>query len=128
MRAGFGLRLKGELNFVGGRAKVKQKQLEYYKVSTLKEYAEDGLNLDLQDAYSNAKQSKVDLQNMEQAYKLARQVVFLSKTNYDVGVGEKNAYGEALQAYLLMKGRYLEAVFNYNNAVANLMSKIGYEY
>ncbi|MBF0492484.1 MAG: TolC family protein [Deltaproteobacteria bacterium] len=127
-RAGVGIRIKGDLNFTEARAKIKQKQLEYYKVSALKDYAEDGLNLDMQDAYSNAKQSKIDLENMEQAYRLARQVVFLSKTNNDIGVGDKNAYGEALQSYLLMKGRYFEAIFNYNNAVATLMSKIGYQY
>ncbi len=127
-RAGFGFRVKGDLNFVAARAKIKQKQLEYYKVSTLKDYAEEGLNLDIQDVYSNAKQSKADLDNMEQAYRLARQVVFLSKTNNDIGVGDKSAYGDALQSYLLMKGRYLESVFNYNNAVATLMSKMGYQY
>ncbi len=126
-RAGVGLRVKGELNWNQASARIKQKEVEYYKMSATKDYAEKGLDLDLRDAYLTVKQSKKDLEDSDKAYRLARQLVFLTKTNYDVGVGDKKDYADALQAYLLMKGRYYESVFNYNVAVASLISKVGYQ-
>jgi outer membrane protein TolC len=127
-RAGVGLRLKGELNPRQALARVHQKQAQYYKMSLTKDHAEEGLDLDMEDTYLTVKQSKTDLENADKAWRLSRQLVFLTKTNYDVGVGDKKDYGDALQAYLLMKGRYYESVFNYNVAVATLISKIGYQY
>ncbi len=127
-RAGLGIRLKGEFNWTQTNATIHQKEAEYYKMSVSKDYAEEGLDLDLRDTYLTVKQTKIDLQNAEKAYRLARQIVFLTKTNYDVGVGEKKDYGDSLQSYLVMKGRYFESVFNYNVAVATLVSKVGYEY
>ncbi|MFO1519304.1 MAG: TolC family protein [bacterium] len=127
-RAAVGLRLSGELNIREARARIRQKQAEYYKMSVMKDYAEEGLDLDVRDAYLSVKQTKTDEENAEKALRLARQLVFLTKTNYDVGVGDKKDYGDSLQSYLLMKARYYEAVFNYNVAVASLISKVGYQY
>ncbi|MBL7685738.1 MAG: TolC family protein [Deltaproteobacteria bacterium] len=127
-RAGFGLRLKGEINFMEARAKIRQKQAQFYKMSITKEHAEEGLDLEIRDAYLSVKQSQTDQENSEKALRLARQLVFLTKTNYDVGVGEKKDYADSLQSYLLMKARYYESVFNYNVAVATLISKVGYQY
>ncbi len=127
-RAGVGIRLSGEFNLKQGKARIRQKQASYYKMSATKDLAEEGLDLDLRESYLTVQQSKIDLENAEKAQRLARQVVFLTKTNNDVGVGDTKDYGEALQGYLLMKGRYHEAVFNFNTAVATLMSKAGYQY
>ncbi len=127
-RAGVGLRLTGDLNLKEGYGKIKEKEAEYYKMNVLKDTAEEGLDLEIRDAYLTVRQALQDSENADKAQRLARQLIFLTKTNYDVGVGNKQDYAEALQSYLLMKGRYFEAVFNYNVAVASLMSKIGYQY
>ncbi len=126
-RAGAGIRLSGTLNWKETNSKIHQKEAEYYKMSVTKDYAEQGLTLDLKDSYLTVKQSKNDLDNAESAYRLSRQLVFLTKSNFEVGVGNKNDYADSLQAFLLMKGRYYEAVFNYNVAVATLISKLGYQ-
>jgi hypothetical protein len=63
--------------------------------------------------------------NSYRAMKLARQFVFLTKTNLDIGVGDKKEYSDSLQAYLVARGRYLESIFNYNLAVATLKQKVG---
>jgi outer membrane protein len=126
-RAGVGIRLKGEFNWRQATARIHEKEAEYYKVSLTKDYAEEGLNLDVRDAYLSVKETKADLENFEKAYRLARQLVFLTKSNYDVGVGDKKDYGDSLQGFLLTKGRYYEAIFNYNVAVATLINKVGYQ-
>lgn len=126
-RAGVGIQVKGELNFIQAANRIKQKEAQYYKMSVTKDYAEQGLDLDLKDSYLTVRQNKKDLEESDKAYRLARQLVFLTKTNYDVGVGDKKDYADALQAYLLMKGRYYESIFNYNVSVATLVSKVGYQ-
>jgi len=65
------------------------------------------------------------MENGYRAMKLARQFVFLTKTNIDIGVGDKKDYSDALQAYLVSRGRYLESVYNYNIAVAVLEQRSG---
>lgn len=126
-RAGVGLQIKGELNWIQATSRIKQKEAQYYKMSVTKDYAEKALDLELRDSYLTVKQNKKDLEESDKAYRLARQLVFLTKTNYDVGVGDKKDYADALQAYLLMKGRYYEAIFNYNVSVATLISRVGYQ-
>ncbi len=126
-RAGVGVQIKGELNWIQASNRIKQKEAQYYKMSVTKDYAEQGLELDLRDTYLTVRQNKRDLEESDKAYRLARQLVFLTKTNMDVGVGDKKDYADALQAYLLMKGRYYESVFNYNVSVATLVSKVGYQ-
>lgn len=124
-RVGFGLRIKGEININSYRAKVKQAQAEYLKNSMNRLAAQDGLALDLKETYLNVLQGKRDMENAEQAMRVARQYVFLTKTNADIGVGEKKEYADALQAYLVSRGRYLESMFDYNIAVATLQTKVG---
>jgi outer membrane protein len=124
-QVGFGLRVKGDLNIKGYIAKVHQAEADYFKTSLEKHTGDEGLELDLKEAYLNVIQSKQGLKDADSAKKLARQFVFLTKTNMDIGVGDKKDYSDALQAYLVSRGRYLEAVFDYNTAVATLEQKAG---
>jgi outer membrane protein TolC len=124
-RVGVGLRIKGEFNGKEYRAKVRQTEAQYFKTAMQKSAAEEGLELDLRETYSSVKLNGENLENNRKAMKTARQFVFLTKSNLDIGIGEKDDYADALQAYLVSRGRYLEAIFNYNIAVATLESKIG---
>ncbi|HEX5033875.1 MAG TPA: TolC family protein, partial [bacterium] len=124
-RVGFGLRIKGDINVNQYLAKTRAAQAEYFKNALNKEIADEGLELELKDAYLSVLQSKEAMENGYRAMKLARQFVFLTKTNIDIGVGDKKDYSDALQAYLVSRGRYLESVYNYNIAVAVLEQRSG---
>ncbi|MCC6274044.1 MAG: TolC family protein, partial [Deltaproteobacteria bacterium] len=124
-RVGFGLRIKGEINIKSYLAKTRAAQAEYFKNSLNKSIADEGLELDLKESYLGVLQTREAMENGYRAMKLARQYVFLTKTNVDIGVGDKKDYSDALQAYLVSRGRYLESVFNYNVAVATLELKSG---
>ena len=52
-------------------------------------------------------------------------MLFLAKSNLDLGIGEQNDYVEALKMVLVTRGQELEAVVNFNLAVAKLDEKIG---
>ncbi|MCB1214276.1 MAG: TolC family protein [Deltaproteobacteria bacterium] len=124
-RAGAGLRIKGNLNFNRSYAKIKQAEADYLKVALQQSVALEGLDLELKKAYLNVKHREKSLENQKEAMKTARQYVFLTKSNLDIGLGDKKVYSEALQAYLLTRGRYFEAILNYNMAVAELEEKSG---
>ncbi len=124
-RFGFGLRIDGDFNFRRHFAKVRQTEAEYFKTAFSKQAADEGLELDIRDAYLTVQQNKKNMENSDEAMKTARQYVFLTKTNTDIGLGDKKDYSDALQAYLLSRGRFFEAIYNYNIAVATLEQKAG---
>ena len=124
-RVGAGLRMDGKFHNKTYQAKTKEKQAEYFKVAMEKSVGEEGLELDLREAYLDVQQNGVNFKNAREAMQTARQFVFLTKSNMDVGLGDKKDYSDALQAYLLSQGRYLEAIMKFNLAVATLEQKIG---
>lgn len=125
-RAGIFLRLQGRLDVHSLFAKMDRTENEFYKASLERDMAKDGLALEVKEAFLRVKQSAEQVKRADETKKLARQMVFLSKSNLDLGIGEKSEYVDALQTTLLSRSQYLEAVFNYNAAVSQLDEKIGY--
>jgi outer membrane protein len=124
-RFGAGLRMDGKFHGKSYQAKTKEKQAEYFKVAMEKSVGEEGLELDLREAYVDVQQNSENMVNAHEAMQTARQFVFLTKSNMDVGLGDKKDYSDALQAYLLSQARYLEAIMKFNLAVGTLEQKVG---
>jgi len=124
-RAGVGLELKGQFDFHGSHAKIKRLGSEYNKVLAESALAKRGIGLEVEEAYREAKKLKENVARAEERQKMARQMMFLSKTNLDIGVGEEQPYTDALQLVLLTRGEYYKAVFDYNIALARLDEKMG---
>lgn len=124
-RAGIGMELSSDLDF----RKIKSK-VEMAKAAHLKSVADQKSNsrlleIDMKNAYLELEQKRNLLWRSEQEERSARQVVFLTKSNFDIGLGEKKDYLEALQSYLLVQAAVLENVYNFNVAVATVKSKVG---
>lgn len=124
-RAGIGLQLKGQLDLHTGLSKVRQAKSELYKVEVQKELAQDGVDLDVKDAFLDVRNTKLDMERAEEAGKLSRQLLFLTQSNYDIGLAEPKDLIEALSGFLQTRGQYFESVFNFNVAVAKLAQKTG---
>jgi outer membrane protein TolC len=124
-KAGVGLQLEGTFDWVGSRAKIHQAESEYYKVLLQKKTAVEGIELELREAYLDATNKHRLMDRSKEAQEISQQVVFLTKSNLDIGIGEKKDYTDALQSYLLFQGRYYEAVYNYNMAVVRLKQLSG---
>lgn len=124
-RAGVGFELSGTLDFRQAKSKIALAEAEYLKTVAQKRAAFGGLELDLKKSYLELHQYQFLLSRAEQDKKAAREIVFLTKSNLDLGVGEAKDYLDALQSYLVFEGRVLEAIFNYNAAVATVKAKIG---
>lgn len=124
-RAGIGLELSGKLDFRQTKSKVAQAKAEYLKTISQKRAANRALELDMKKTFLDLKQYQFLLSRAEGDKRAARQIVFLTKSNLDIGLGEKKDYLDALQSYLVFQGRAYEAIFNYNTAVATLRVKMG---
>lgn len=124
-RAGVGLQISGRLDFHGASGRIKKAKAEYFKAAYEKLIAEKGLKLDTEKAYLNAKRRQEDVKRAKKAESMARQMMFLSKTNYEIGIGEEKDYTDALQLVLLTRAQYFQAVFDYNVALADLEQKVG---
>ena len=127
-RAGVGVEMSGTLDVRKTKARVSEARAEYMKLLAQKQIAGRGLELDLKKSFLELKQHQFLLSRAEKDKRAARQIVFLTKSNLDVGLGEKKDYLDALQTYLLFQGRAYEAIFNYNSAVATLKVKMGLLY
>ena len=129
-RAGVGLQLKGTLDFHGAYGRIKKARAEYYKASMEGMYGHRAIALDVKKAWLTAKRAGEDVRRGKRAASLSRQMMFLSKANNDLGIGDNQKYGDSLKTYLLMRGAYFKAIFDYNIALADLAQKVslaGYE-
>lgn len=124
-RAGVGLQLKGQLDFHTSLAKVRQAKSEMYKVEVQRELAQDGVELEVKEAFLGVRNARLAMGRAEEAGKLSRQLLFLTQSNYDIGLAEPKDLIEALSAFLTTRGLYFEAVFHFNVAVAKLELKTG---
>lgn len=124
-KAGAGIELRGELDYVKMSSKVDQAKADLLKTIYKKRAAIKGLELEIQDTFFKAKEAESLMIKAENEKKVARQMVFLTRSNLDIGIGDKKDYYDALQSYLIFQGRGYEAIYNYNVAIATLKNKIG---
>lgn len=126
-RAGIGLQIKGTIDIHGSYGRIKKARAEYHKAVYERMIARRALSTDIRKAYLEAKRAKVDVARTRKELSIANQMMFLSKVNIDIGLGESNRYADALKYMLLSRGRYFKAVFDYNMALAGLEKRIGRE-
>ncbi len=124
-RAGVGLRLTGQFDFHGAAAKIRQAKSELYKTGIQRDLAQEGVLLEVKESYLDAQIAEQEIGRAEEAGKLSRQLLFLTQSNYDIGLAESKDLVDGLQSFLETRGKYFEAVFNYNVAVAKLYQKAG---
>lgn len=119
-RAGIGFQLSGDLDFHGSRAKIQKAEAELLKASFDQMAAKKGLEIKAKKSFYLAKRLRENYLAADGARSLARQAVFLEKSNQDIGVGEQDKYAEVLQTLLLKRGEYFKSVYDYNLALADL--------
>lgn len=126
-RAGLGLQLSGTLDFHGAIAKIRKAKAEYYKASYERLIARRGLSLEMKKAYLEATRMREQVMRAKRVESMSQQMVFLSKMNVDMGIGDETEYAEAVKLVLMSRGQYFKTVLDFNLALAGLEGKIGHE-
>jgi outer membrane protein TolC len=105
-RAGVGFQLKGQLDLHTGFSKIRSAKNELYKVEVQRELAQDGVDLEVKEAYLDVRNTRLDMERSEEAGKLSRQLLFLTQSNYDIGLAEPKDLIEGLSGFLQSRGQY----------------------
>lgn len=124
-RAGVGLEVKGEFDIHGSYSRIRKARAEYLKATTEKEIATRALKLRAKKSYLVAKRAHEGVRQARKAQSMAQQMLFLSTSNLEIGLGERDDYIEALKNLLLTRGAYFKTVFDYNVALADLERTVG---
>lgn len=126
-RAGFGLEVSGNLDFHSSYAKIRKARAEYFKASYERQIARRGLGVEVENAHLTAKRMQDDVTRAKKVESMAHQMLFLSKMNLDMGIGDNQKYADALKLLLVNRGQYFKTVYDYNMALAELERKVGSE-
>ncbi len=126
-RAGLGLEVKGTIDFHGAYGRIKRARAEYHKAAFERMIARRALSVESRKEYLDAKRAQGNVRRAKKAKSLANQMMFLSKVNMDIGLGDNGKYVDSLKAVLLSRGLYCKSVFNYNISLAGLEKKVGRE-
>lgn len=126
-RAGIGLQLSGRIDFHGAYGRIKKARAEYLKSLYEGQMGKKALNLEARKTYEEVVKMKKKVMSAKKSQSMANQMMFLSKTNYEMGIGDQEEYAKALKLVLGLRGKYFKAVFEYNVSLANLEQKVGEE-
>jgi outer membrane protein len=104
---------KYNLDFGIRAGKVKEAEAEVQKLEALRDYALDGIPLQVRDAYTTVVEAERNARVLSEAHNNAKQWLVASSSNADLGVGEPNDLADAFVQYARTRADYLQALYAY---------------
>lgn len=101
------------LDFGIAAGKIKEAEAELQKLEALQGFAEDGIPLQVREAYGAVVEAKRNAQAFDEAYQNAKKWLVASSSNVDLGVGEPRDLADSVVAYAKTRGEYLQALYAY---------------
>ncbi len=124
-RPGFIVGFNLNLNFVQTRDKVRVEEAEYKKLAHKEQLLSDGIKIDVQQLYLEAKQSEINMRGSRRALKASENWLRSATMTFDIGVGEIKDVIDAYQAKGKMQFEHLENIYKFNIGIAKLGHAIG---
>jgi outer membrane protein TolC len=119
------LGFKYDLDFGITRGKIRAAQAEHLKVRETKDFAEQGIPLQVRKAHRELDEARETLRFTEDGWRNAKKWLVAAKANYDLGVGESRDLGQAAEAYARLRADHFKAMYNYNLSLANIEHATG---
>ena len=119
------LGLRYNLDFGITRGKIRAAQAEHLRVQETKQFAEQGIPLQVRKAHREFAEAKESMRATEEGWRNARKWLVAAKANFDLGVGDARDLGEAVQAYAKLRAENFKAMYNSNLALANIEHATG---
>ena len=114
------LGFKYDLDFGITRGKIRAAQAEHLKVGETKQFAEQGIPLQVRKAHRELTEARETLRATEDGWRNAKKWLVAAKANYDLGVGESRDLGQAAETYAKLRADNFKAMYNYNLSLANI--------
>jgi len=119
--------MKWHFDFGILKARVEKEKADYEKLRHTKATAEMGIPIEVAQRYHEVKEWRAAVDAYERAVSASRKWIVAALTNFDMGVGTADDLLRSIERYGQNRGRYLEALFNYNMSLARLEYAMGAE-
>jgi outer membrane protein TolC len=116
---------KFNLDFGIAAGRIKEAQAELHKLEALQEYAEDGIPLQVREAYGAVVEAQRNARALDEAHQSGRKWLVSASSNFDLGVGEPRDLADAFLAYAKTRGEYLQALYAYVYGLEQLAHAAG---
>lgn len=124
-RPGFIVGFNLNLNFVQTRDKVRVEEAEYKKLAHKEKLLSDGIKIDVQKLYLEAKQAEINMRESRRALKASESWLRSATMTFDIGLGAVKDVIDAYQAKGKMQFEHLENIYKFNVGIAKLGQAIG---
>lgn len=111
---------KWNLDFGISRAKVEKARAELNKLASQKANAEMSIPIQVSKSYQDLVEAFQSIESYRRAAVSSRKWVITSLTNFDMGTDTADDMLRAIERYGNNQGKYLESVYRYNMAAAEL--------
>jgi len=101
------------LDFGIAAGKIKEAEAELHKLEALRQYADDGIPLQVRDAYGTVVEAQRNARSLDVAHQNAKRWLVSASSNFDLGVGEPRDLADAFVVYARTRGEYLQALYTY---------------
>jgi outer membrane protein TolC len=122
---GFYAGAQWHLDFGIGAGKLDEARADYQKMINAQDYARRNIPVEVIKDYQDAVQQGKASSAYAQATVGARRWIVAAFSNFDLGIGSARDMFDAIDRYGKNQGDYLEALYNYNLALANLDYAVG---
>ncbi|MFO0660300.1 MAG: TolC family protein [Polyangiaceae bacterium] len=126
-RYGLAFGMKWNLDVLPGLARVHQAEAKAAELRETVRYGLGGLNVEIETAYAQALDAKKRSENYAQASKMARQWMVKVSQGLDLGAYAEKDLVEPAKQYALQRYNYLNALMDYNMAIASLALATGWQ-
>ena len=106
-------------------ADVAKAEAEYRQLSSMKEHAQRGAQLDVQRAHAQYLQTESDLEAARQSRSLARQWLKEAKDEYEFDPDQLKELISAFESWALIEQQYFQSIYDFNVSVATLEMACG---
>ncbi len=120
-----GLTIRQNLNFFQANTSLKRSRLEVDRLDYLKEAAQDGIILEVNEAYKNAAIAEVKVESTDEALLIAKEWLRMEQLDYDLGFGESKDLVDAVKQELELRLTEKQHIFEFNSAMAKLNKTAG---
>jgi outer membrane protein TolC len=107
------------------KARVEKERAEYERLSHTKAKAELNIPIQVIKSYEDVKEYKAAVEAYEAGAVASRKWIVAALTGFDMGAGTADDLLRAIERYGQNRGKYLEALFNYNLSLAQLQYAMG---
>lgn len=124
---GMGFVLRWKLDFLPQAARLAQARAQLEEVRATERFALGGIAAEVEASYAEARAARVRLDAWTEATNYAKRWLIKVQQSMDLGLSEQQDLVEPSKTYALKKASEMEALYDFNIALAKLAQATGWE-